>query len=152
MEKMNVEVFCNTPNNGNLTLIFTDKGTLISSKCKKDDAYNGLIFAAADLLTDIAEMLAENIVETVEGDDEEKKAKAMAIAMAEVRDSFTSSLTEAMKIEASKRTLVDTGLPETLASILAEGMVKFPGKFETVGNPDCDEEKEDDSDDAYNLD
>ena len=144
MEKMNVEVFCNTPNNGTLTLIFTDKGTLISSKCKKDDAYNGLIFAATDLLTDIAEMLAKNIVETIEGDDEEDRcAKAMAIAMAEVRDAFMSSLTDAMKIEAGKRALVANGLPEIFASMLAKGMAKFPGKSERVDNSDCDEEEDD---------
>ena len=130
MEKIDVEVFCNTPNNGNLTLIFTDKGTLISSKCKKDDAYFGLIFAVTDLLTDIAELRAEDVVKSVEGDDEEDKcAKAMAIAMVEVRDSFVSSLTEAMRIEAGKRALVANGLPEPFASMLAEGIAKFPGKF-----------------------
>lgn len=130
MEKINVEVFCNTPNNGNLTLIFTDKGTLISSKCKKDDAYNGLIFATTDLLIDIAEMLAETIVETVEGEDEEdKQAKALATAMAEVRDSFMNSLSDAMMVEAGKRALAAKGLPEPFASMLAEGMAKFPGKF-----------------------
>jgi hypothetical protein len=128
-----ITIISNEPNNGYIALVFTDKGVNMSSDCSLKDAYNGLIQVAADVIIDVASGITPP--PSVKAKDEEeydKKATAHIKELDKILEKFTRELKERIMIESAASQFKSTGMNDTFAHMLAEGMHKLPGVFEVV--------------------
>ena len=145
MDTPNITLICDQPNNGYLAMVFTDKGIIISSKCKQGNAYDGLVHAVSDLLVDMSEKLKSK---PELNDDTMKEGGAVdeyIDALQSVHARFMEDVQSRMIIESTARQMEAVGLDKTFASLIAEGMTKFPGIFKAVDNSDDSENENTDS-------
>lgn len=145
MDKPNITLICDQPNNGYLAMVFTDRGIIISSKCKQGNAYDGLVHAVSDLLVDMAENLKSKPELT---DDTMKDGGAVdeyIDTLQLVHSKFMVDVQSRMIIESTARQMEAVGLDKTFANLIAEGMTKFPGIFKAVDNSDDSENENTDS-------
>lgn len=145
MDTPNITLICDQPNDGYLALVFTDKGIVISSKCKQSNAYDGLIYAVSDLLVDMAEQLKSK---PELNDDTMKDGGAVdeyIEALQSVYGKFMKDVKSRMITESTARQMEALGFDRIFANLIAEGRSKFPGIFKAVDNSDDSENEDTDS-------
>lgn len=120
---------CNTPNRGFMTLVFTDDGVRVSTRCKIKDVYEGIIPVIADLLLDIVHQTCPlpdltDVEPTEEGftDDLKSEVNAYGHQLVAVHEAFTESLKNAMIHGTTVRQLTAQGCEPEAAEELTRLM------------------------------
>lgn len=148
MEQPAITILCDRPNNGYLALVFTDDGSILSSRCKMSDAYAGLVCAVSDLILDCAEQECPAPDAEAMTDDSKEARQKTEKWLEEILDAsseFMSEVLSKLSVSITAKKLIATGVPEDAAPFLAEVMTKaaeLKHRQET-----SDKEKEESEDD-----
>lgn len=142
MEEPNITVICDRPNNGHLTLVFTDNSTISCVQCKPADAFDGLLDVTADLLLEVVRakhprLKANGSEDLKDGMKLKENIHEYFEAIRDVHSEFSQKLLSRLIYMSNRQQLVEEGMPESLADLL---MADIMAKLEDTKKDEDDEE------------